>query len=117
VFQLHWLNDGELTFVLTSGGHNSGIVSEPGRKNRHFRIRVRNAGARTLTADEWERETAPRQGSWWLPWDQWLGEHSSGLHGRPPTMGAHGFAPICDAPGPYVRETWTNGLALGLRIR
>jgi polyhydroxyalkanoate synthase len=105
VFQLHRLNDGELTFVLTSGGHNAGIVSEPGHKNRHFRIRVRKAGARTLTPEEWERDTAPREGSWWLAWGQWLGERSSGPHGGPPPMGAPGFAPICDAPGPYVRET------------
>ena len=38
VFELHQLNDGELTFVLTSGGHNPVIVSEPGHSNRHFRI-------------------------------------------------------------------------------
>jgi len=104
VFKLHRLNDGELTFVLTSGGHNAGIVSEPGHKDRHFRIRVRNAGGRTLTPEEWERDTAPREGSWWLAWGQWLGEHSSGPPGGPTPMGAPGFTPICDAPGPYVRE-------------
>jgi polyhydroxyalkanoate synthase subunit PhaC len=47
VFHLHRLNDGEVTFVLTSGGHNAGIVSEPGHKSRHLRIRVRKAGAHT----------------------------------------------------------------------
>jgi polyhydroxyalkanoate synthase len=105
VFKLHVLTDGELTFVLTSGGHNAGIVSEPGHKNRHFRIRVRKAGARTLTADEWERQTMPREGSWWLAWGRWIGEHSLGQPGAPPPMGAPGFPPICDAPGPYVLET------------
>ncbi len=104
VFRLHLLNDGELTFVLTSGGHNAGIVSEPGHANRHFRIRVREAGARTLTPDEWERDTEPRVGSWWLAWGQWLDEHSSGRSVGPPPMGAARFPPICDAPGLYVRE-------------
>ena len=104
VFKLHLLNDGELTFVLASGGHNAGIVSEPGHKNRHFRIRVRNAGARTLDPDEWERNTARREGSWWIAWDRWLDEHSSEPRGGPPPMGVPGFPPICDAPGPYVRE-------------
>jgi polyhydroxyalkanoate synthase len=104
VFKLHALNDGELTFVLTSGGHNAGIVSEPGHKNRHFRIRVRKAGARTLTPDEWERSTAPRDGSWWPAWSRFLGEHSSGSPGEPPPMGAPGVPPICDAPGLYVLE-------------
>ena len=62
VYKLHLLNDGELTFVLTSGGHNAGIISEPGHENRQFRIRVRKSGAQTLTPDEWERGTAPREG-------------------------------------------------------
>ena len=104
VFKLHVLNHGELTFVLTSGGHNSGIISEPGHENRQFRIRVRKAGARTLTPDEWERDTVPREGSWWLAWGLWLDEHSSGPRGDPPPMGAPGLPPICDAPGPYVCE-------------
>jgi polyhydroxyalkanoate synthase len=103
VFKLHLLNDGELTFVLTSGGHNAGIVSEPGHPHRHFRIRVRDAGAHTLGPDEWERDTAPQDGSWWPAWSTWLDRHA-GRRVDPPPMGASGFAPICDAPGTYVVE-------------
>jgi polyhydroxyalkanoate synthase len=103
VFKLHLLNDGELTFVLTSGGHNAGIVSEPGHSDRHFRIRVRNSGARTLGPDEWEQDTAPQGGSWWIAWDAWLDRHS-GPRAQPPPMGAPSFPPLCDAPGIYVRE-------------
>ncbi len=103
VFKLHLLNDGDLTFVLTSGGHNAGIVSEPGHANRHFRIRVRGAGARTLGPDEWEHDTLPQEGSWWLEWNRWLDRHS-GQQVDPPPIGAPGFPPLCDAPGTYVRE-------------
>ena len=106
VYKLHLLNDGELTFVLTSGGHNAGIVSEPGHENRHYRIRVRKADARTLTPDEWERETTPKEGSWWYAWSRWLDEHSSGAPGSRPPMGSPRFPPICDAPGSYVLEMW-----------
>jgi polyhydroxyalkanoate synthase len=104
VFKLHLLIDGELTFVLTSGGHNAGIVSEPGHKMRHFRIRVRYAGADTLDPDEWESTTSSTKGSWWLAWGRWLDEHSLGQLRGPPTMGAPDFPPICDAPGAYVHE-------------
>jgi polyhydroxyalkanoate synthase subunit PhaC len=103
VFKLHLLNDGELTFVLTSGGHNAGIVSEPGHPHRHFRIRVRAAAARTLGSEEWQRETPPQDGSWWLEWNAWLERHS-GQRVDPPPMGVPGFEPLCDAPGTYVLE-------------
>jgi polyhydroxyalkanoate synthase len=103
VFKLHLLNDGDLTFVLTSGGHNAGIVSEPGHKHRHFRIRLRAAGTRTLGPDEWEQSTAPQDGSWWVEWNKWIGQRSTGQV-DPPRMGAAGFMPLCDAPGTYVLE-------------
>ena len=31
VYKIHYLSDTDVTFALTSGGHNAGIVSEPGR--------------------------------------------------------------------------------------
>jgi polyhydroxyalkanoate synthase len=104
VFKLHLLNDGELTFVLTSGGHNAGIVSEPGHPHRHFRIRVRDAGTRTLGPDEWQSDTEPHDGSWWPLWNAWI-EHRSSSPIDPPPMGAPGFEALCDAPGDYVLET------------
>ena len=104
VFKLHLLNHGELTFVLTSGGHNAGVVSEPGHPHRHFRIRVRDAGARTLGPDEWQRETVPQDGSWWPEWNAWLEEAfraARRIHRR----WAHlALLPLCDAQGAYVRE-------------
>jgi polyhydroxyalkanoate synthase subunit PhaC len=103
VFKLHNLNAGALTFVLTSGGHNAGIVSEPGHPRRHFRIRRREAGAVTPGPDEWEHETAPQDGSWWLEWSAWL-DRQSGEQVAPPAMGAPGFTPITAAPGTYVLE-------------
>ena len=38
VYRTHLLSETEVTFVLTSGGHNAGIVSEPGHSGRHYRI-------------------------------------------------------------------------------
>jgi polyhydroxyalkanoate synthase len=99
VFKLHLFTDAELTFVLTSGGHNAGIVSEPGHPHRHFRLRVREPGGHTFGPDEWQAATAPREGSWWVEWDRWL-QQRSGPPVDPPPMGAA----LCDAPGTYVLE-------------
>ncbi len=103
VFKLHLQNDQALTFVLTSGGHNAGIVSEPGHPHRHYRIRTREAGARTPGWEEWEQGTAPQDGSWWPEWGAWLARHS-GAQAPPPPMGLPGHPPPCDAPGTYVLE-------------
>ena len=103
VYKLHLLNDGELTFVLTSGGHNAGVVSEPGHPGRHFRLARRRHGDRYLAPEEWVAANAPRAGSWWPEWSAWLGERS-GSPVPPPGFGAAGFRPLEDAPGRYVHE-------------
>src|SRR3546814_8281953 len=36
VHKIHLLTGAEITFALTSGGHNAGIVSEPGHKGRSY---------------------------------------------------------------------------------
>ena len=104
VFKLHLFTDTELTFVLTSGGHNAGIVSEPGHPHRHFRLRTRQAGDHTLGPDDWQSAAPARDGSWWMEWHRWL-QQRSGPPVDPPPMGAPGFPPLCDAPGRYVLET------------
>ena len=32
------MTDTEITFLLTSGGHNAGIVSEPGHNDRSYQV-------------------------------------------------------------------------------
>ena len=59
VYKLHYLSPAEITFVLTSGGHNAGIVSEPGRPRRSFRIATRAAGGSYVPPDQWIRCRLP----------------------------------------------------------
>ncbi len=106
VYKLHLQSDAaELTFVLTSGGHNVGIVNEPGRPRRSFQMTTCKEGERALDAETWKARTPVAQGSWWPAWQQWLARHSSGSV-TPPPMGDpdKGYEPLCDAPGTYVHQ-------------
>ncbi|PIL20115.1 hypothetical protein P775_10630 [Puniceibacterium antarcticum] len=106
VYKMHLFSDTDVTFVLTSGGHNAGIVSEPGHAHRHFRIAHTAANAAYRDPDEWLAATAPKDGSWWSDFAAWLGKHS-GTAVPPPHMGARSgsYKALCDAPGTYVRMT------------
>ncbi len=105
VHKIHWLTSTAITFVLTSGGHNAGIVSEPGHPHRSYRLLRREADGATLSPDEWLSRAEGHDGSWWTAWGEWL----AGLSGDPvppPSMGAadKGYAVLADAPGTYVLE-------------
>ena len=106
VYKTQLFTDNDLTFVLTKGGHNGGILSEPGHKGRHYRISHRRAGARYLGPDSWIAGHDPQPGSWWEDWGCWLAVQSSDK-ARPPRMGAteKGYPPLCDAPGTYIHQT------------
>jgi polyhydroxyalkanoate synthase len=103
VYKIGLLNDGDLTFVLTAGGHNAGIVSEPGHRHRHFRIAHRPRGGRHADPTAWLAATPPQDGSWWTAWGAWLA-NLSGAPVHPPPMGNDTYPPIGSAPGTYVLE-------------
>ena len=107
VYKVQYLCDAAVTFVLTSGGHNAGIVSEPGHPHRHFRIASRTAADRCPGADEWLSATAPQEGSWWTAWTDWLARHSTARKVPPPPMGrgAKRGQLLADAPGDYVLQS------------
>ncbi len=107
VYKLHLLADTDLTFVLTGGGHNAGIVSEPGRPRRSFRIARRRHDDICLSPDEWVVAAEIREGSWWLAWAEWLAAHSTPERVPAPAAPGRtesGHVPLCDAPGQYVLQ-------------
>jgi polyhydroxyalkanoate synthase subunit PhaC len=64
VYKLNLVTESELTFLLASGGHNAGIISEPGHPHRRFRSHTRAAGAAYRDPDRRLAEIAVQQGSW-----------------------------------------------------
>ena len=105
VYKTKLFTDCDLTFVLTKGGHNGGILSEPGHPRRHYRIAHRSAGALYVGPDAWHQQQDVQDGSWWPEWVEWLVANSSGATPSP-AMGAagKGYGAICPAPGTYVLQ-------------
>jgi polyhydroxyalkanoate synthase len=107
VYKINLLADAEqVTFVLTSGGHNAGIVSEPGHSRRSYQIAGRSEEDRYIDPETWQATTPKQSGSWWPAWQAWLAEHSEEQSVELPSMGmsSKGFYPIDDAPGQYVLQ-------------
>ena len=104
VYKIHQLADTDVTFVLTSGGHNAGIVSEPDHRGRHYRLATKRTTDICLGPDEWTAASKAQDGSWWEPWQLWLSSHSGADPVSPPDAGAEGrgLPVITDAPGTYV---------------
>ena len=103
VHKLHLLTNVDTTFVLTSGGHNVGIVNPPGVAGRSFQALTQLHDGPYLDPDAWLQAAPSHEGSWWPHWFGWLQAHS-GPPERPPAMGAPNAPPLCPAPGTYVLQ-------------
>ncbi len=95
--------DADVTYLLTSGGHNAGIVSEPGHPRRSFRVRTKQTSQHYIDPERFLTEATLKDGSWWPQWTGWLGQRSGELT-APPAIGAPqaGYWPLAEAPGAYV---------------
>jgi len=105
VYKFNLLMDTDVTFLLTNGGHNAGVVSEPGRAGRRYRVSTRREQDRYVDPDTWPLLTQPQEGSWWPRWVEWLAARS-GQGIPPPPMGAakDGLPALAEAPGSYVLQ-------------
>jgi len=102
-YKIHLQTDTDVTYVLTTGGHNAGIVSEPGHPGRSFQIATKRATDKYEDPETWQTLTPKQDGSWWPSWEQWLVGQSSGQEASP-SMGApeRGYPVLGAAPGSYV---------------
>ncbi len=103
VYKIHLQADVDVTFALTTGGHNVGIINPPTNSKREYRMGTHPHTAAYVSPDHWLEAHDPVPGSWWPAWVQWLKTNSSAPV-APPTLGAPaiGLGPIEAAPGSYV---------------
>ena len=98
VYKLHLMVGGDLTFVLASGGHNAGIISEPGHIDRSYFIRERKRNSAFLGPHHWLKAATKCDGSWWTAWHEWLIAKSSQKQILAPALDPT----LPDAPGSYI---------------
>lgn len=105
VYKIHLLTDSDITFVLASGGHNAGIISEPGHPHRHYQIGHTSKDFGWTPADDWAESAPFVDGSWWLAWSEWLKQNSSHqIKARTPSA----KNAISEAPGDYVMTRYAD---------
>ncbi|WP_084268070.1 PHA/PHB synthase family protein [Azohydromonas lata] len=99
VYKIHLLTDTETTFVLASGGHNAGIVSEPGHARRSYQLASREPGQAYVAPEDYAAGAPAHEGSWWEAWSAWLAQRSGPRVALPPLPKD---VALDDAPGQYV---------------
>ncbi|NVN87998.1 MAG: polyhydroxyalkanoic acid synthase [Rhodopseudomonas sp.] len=103
--KIHLLVDADITYLLTGGGHNAGIVSPPGVPGRSYQVMEKLADGPYVGPDDWLKLAPHAEGSWWTEWVHWLTARAGELR-APPPMGLPGTNPaeLSDAPGSYVLQ-------------
>lgn len=107
VYKINLFTKTEITFVLTTGGHNVGIVSEPGHKGRSYQVMVKNPEENFIHPDFWIKNAPTKDGSWWIEWQNWLASKSTSKI-QPLSIKISnknkGQQTLKDAPGTYVLQ-------------
>lgn len=105
VYKIHYFTNVDVTFVLASRGHNTGIISEPGLPERSFQILTHQKEDKHFSAEHWQEVAPYHEGSWWPAWNLWLVQYSTERI-APPPMGnpEKGYRILRDAPGSFVFE-------------
>jgi polyhydroxyalkanoate synthase len=104
-YKINLLTDTEVTYLLTTGGHNVGIISEPGRDGHSFQVMTKAADDNYRDPETFLASAQQKEGSWWPEWVAWLAARSG--ESLPPSalvMDHVDYRPLCNAPGIYVLE-------------
>jgi polyhydroxyalkanoate synthase subunit PhaC len=104
-YKIHYQVDADVTFLLTSGGHNAGIVAPPGEEGHFYQVKDKPEDSPYVGPDEWLKSAPRTEGSWWPEWVRWLTSRSSAPGDPPPIgTGTSDSGDLPDAPGEYVHH-------------
>jgi len=89
---------GPVKYVLAGAGHIAGVVNPPAKGKYQFWTSDAPSGS----FDDWIASAVETKGSWWPDWLEWFkAQAPRKVPAREPGGGK--LAPVCDAPGEYVK--------------
>ncbi len=93
---------GPVRYVLAGSGHIAGVVNPP-ESGKYMHWVAEHADLKNYQSlDDWISAAKEMPGSWWPDYARWLASYSGEqIEARQP--GGAGVAPLCDAPGTYVK--------------
>ena len=91
---------GQVTFVLSTGGHIAAMVNPPGNPKAAFQT----APANPADPGEFLAAAQTVAGSWWPDYSSWLAARSGGQKRSPGQLGRKGYPMRGTAPGTYVHD-------------
>jgi polyhydroxyalkanoate synthase subunit PhaC len=108
VYKIQLLTDTDITFALSSGGHNVGIVNPPGPAGHsasYYRMLKHKSEERYIDPEAWLAGAKKNPGSWWPAWQAWLAQYSGKkISAHATHVAAKKYPPLGDAPGSYVMQ-------------
>jgi polyhydroxyalkanoate synthase len=106
VFKILRLAHAPARFVLTSGGHNVGVVNPPAGPLAHAKASYRWADhpldEPPPDAQAWFALAKQERGSWWACWNDWLHRHASGRVPARAVPDVRFGGEVVPAPGTHV---------------
>jgi len=89
---------GPMKFVLAGSGHVAGVINPPAKNKYGYWLN----DTYPVDPDAWLEGAESYEGSWWVDWDKYLGDHNTGGMVAPREPGSGKLPALCDAPGTYV---------------
>ncbi|CAN1518802.1 PhaC Poly(3-hydroxyalkanoate) synthetase [Rhabdaerophilaceae bacterium] len=97
VFEGSKMFGGPVTYVMSGSGHIAGVINPVSKPKYQFWTGGTVAGQ----FEDWLQSTTETAGSWWPHWLEWVSRGDTRVPARTPGGGVR--APLCDAPGTYVK--------------
>jgi polyhydroxyalkanoate synthase len=108
VYKINRLVNAPVSFLLSSGGHNVGIVNPPAGPAAHpgasYRFASHAPGKAPAVAGQWLQSAPSFEGSWWPRWERWLHAHSTRQAAARAVEALIENGRPVSAPGTYVHQ-------------